>query len=68
MEYTFTVTGFNCGACVKVSQMVLKKIEGIESVEIQESGLTKIVSTKALDMDQVRSVLKEKGYGINIAL
>lgn len=67
MENTFTITGFNCEACVKVSTIVLKKIEGVESVDVQKNGLTKIVSVKPLDMDHVRSILKEKGYGINIA-
>lgn len=62
MEYTLNITNLTCGACIKVCTMILKKIDGVESVEIGEDGLTKINSTKPLDMNRARNALKEKGY------
>ncbi len=62
MEYTLNITNLTCGACIKVCTLILKKIDGVETVEIGEDGLTKITSAKPLDMDHARNALKEKGY------
>ena len=67
MEYTLTITNLTCEACSKVSTMVLKKIDGVVSVEIGTDGLTKIVSTKPVDIAIARNLLKEKGYETIIA-
>jgi len=42
--------------------MILKKIEGVVTVDIAADGKTKIVSTKPLDIDSAIRALKEKGY------
>lgn len=62
MEYSLTITNLTCGACIKVCTMILKKMDGVQSVEIQENGATKIVSNKPLDMERVLGDLKGKGY------
>lgn len=62
MEYTFKITNFTCGACVKVSTMVLKKMEGVENVDIQQDGSVKIVSSKPIDLNHAKELLNEKGY------
>lgn len=62
MEYTLNITNLTCEACRKVSTMVLKKIDGVVSVEVGTDGLTKIVSTKPVDLTIARNLLKEKGY------
>ena len=67
MEYTLNITNLTCEACRKVSTMVLKKIDGVVSVEIGADGLTKIVSTKPVDLDIACTLLKEKGYEALIA-
>lgn len=61
-EYTFTITNLNCAACGKVSAMILKKIDGVESVAIRDSGAAKVVSSKPLDFGLMQAALKEKGY------
>lgn len=62
MEYTLKITNLTCEACSKVSAMVLKKINGVVTVDIAADGKTKIVSTKPLDVDSAIRALKEKGY------
>lgn len=42
--------------------MVLKKIDGVESVEIKADGATTIAANKPLDMESVIKTLAEKGF------
>jgi len=62
MEYTLRITNLTCEACSKVSMMVLKKIDGVVTVDIAVDGMTTIVSTKPFDVDGAIRALKEKGY------
>lgn len=34
----FVLSNLNCGACVKVSQMKIKKIPGVKNVDLQQHG------------------------------
>jgi copper chaperone CopZ len=61
-EYYFTITNLTCKACSQVCMMILKKIDGVISAEVAESGTTKVVAAKPLDIDIVRNSLGAKGY------
>jgi copper chaperone CopZ len=55
----FTITNITCDACIKISSMVLKKIPGVTSVEIDKDGKASIESEKEITEEEITNALKE---------
>jgi len=59
MKKNFTVTNITCDACIKLSSMVLKKIPGVTSVEIDKSGKASIESEREIAEEEITNALRE---------
>ncbi len=57
--HTFKITNLTCGACVKLSESVLSKIDGVVSVAIDLStGLGQLQSARVITKDEMSNALK----------
>lgn len=59
MKKNFTITNITCDACIKISSMVLKKIPGVISVDIDKNGQTVIESEREVTEEQIKSALNK---------
>jgi len=59
MKNNFTITNITCDACIKISSMVLKKIPGVTSVEIDKNGKASIESGREITEEEITNALKE---------
>lgn len=65
MKITFTIKGFHCDACIRLSTMKLKKIPGVKNISITGlDGRTEIESDRPVDIAAVQEVLKDTEYTI----
>lgn len=59
MQTTFKITNITCPACVKLSEMALKKIPGVTHVEVNlETGATTVESEHDIK-DKIIPALKK---------
>lgn len=63
-ELNLKITGFNCEACVKLSTNVIKKIDGIESVEISQDGTARVISGEEISKEDVANALSPLGFKV----
>lgn len=64
-ELTFTITNLTCGACIKVSTMILRKLPGVTDISIDLStGTGHIISSEPITKSDVATALKAKGYDV----
>lgn len=61
----FKLDGLTCEACVKLATWRLKKIEGVQEVEINLStGEAKISSEKDIDLDIIKNSLSGMTFAV----
>lgn len=54
----FKITNLDCEACIKLSMMVLKKLPGVQTVNIDlKTGLTEVESEQELNWDDIKNSL-----------
>lgn len=59
----YNVQGMTCGHCAQAVTSEIKKLAGVSEVEVTvESGLVKVSSDSALDVDAVAAAVDEAGY------
>lgn len=58
----FKITNITCDACVKLSNMALKKIPGVSEINIdQNSGEGQLLSNQDTSWEQIYSALQSVG-------
>ncbi|MBO7373901.1 MAG: sulfite exporter TauE/SafE family protein [Oscillospiraceae bacterium] len=66
MKQSFQIRGMYCPNCEKRITTALKKLEGVKSVRVDyASGCAEIESKKALDREQLQSILQGLGYELS---
>lgn len=63
-EIKFKVNGFHCESCVKLATMKIKKIAGVESVDIQENGDAVVNASREVGMDELSEAVASAGHTI----
>lgn len=64
-EIKFKVNGFHCESCVKLATMKIKKIEGVQSVDIKENGDAVIEADREIAMDELSGAVAAAGHTIS---
>lgn len=60
---TYQVTGMTCGHCAQSVSTEVGSVAGVTDVRVDlASGAVTVISTEALDTDQVREAVQEAGY------
>jgi len=63
---TYTVTGMTCEHCVNAVTEEIKKIDGVDSVQIElnagAASPVRVVSAGPLSVESVREAVDEAGY------
>jgi copper chaperone CopZ len=57
MEIKFKINEITCGACVKLSNMALKKIPGVKNVDVKNTGEAMIESDKEITNEEISDAL-----------
>ncbi len=61
-EYNFKITNLTCEACIKLSNMALKGLPGVQDVQVDlESGKAKVVSQTELKWEDIKNSLAQVG-------
>ena len=60
-----TTTGMHCQSCVKLIEMSVSDMEGVESVQVDlAKGMTEVVHDDVLaDVDAIIAEIERAGYG-----
>jgi copper chaperone CopZ len=58
-------TGMHCASCVKLVQMSVEELEGIEAVDVDlEGGVTEVrYDVSSADIERIIGKIEEAGYG-----
>lgn len=66
MKKSFQIRGMYCPNCEKRITTALESLEGVKAVRVDyASGHTEIESKKALDREQLQSILQDLGYELS---
>lgn len=63
-EIKFKVNGFHCESCVKLATIKIKKIEGVQSVDIKDDGQAVVEATREVGMDEISEAVASAGHTI----
>lgn len=63
-EIKFKVNGFHCESCVKLATMKIKKIEGVESVDIKEDGESVVQASREIGLEEIAEAVKAVGHTV----
>lgn len=59
----YKVQGMTCGHCAQAVTAEIKKLEGVEDVQVNvDGGLVLVDSQSTLDVDAVAAAVDEAGY------
>ncbi|OGK37815.1 hypothetical protein A3F03_04685 [Candidatus Roizmanbacteria bacterium RIFCSPHIGHO2_12_FULL_41_11] len=66
MSYQITkvqISGITCGACIKVIEKRLKRIDGINEIKVQlQNGDTDVVADRQISNDEINQALEGTHY------
>lgn len=62
MDNKFKVSGMHCGACQKVIEKKLSKLEGVTTVSASLDGDVLISANRSIDRDEVQLALEGTDY------
>ncbi len=65
MDNKFKVTGMHCGACQKVIEKKLSRIEGVTTVSASLDGDVLISANRSIDRDEVQLALEGTEYAVS---
>ena len=58
-EIKFKITNVTCEACVKLSVMALKKLSGVNNVEVDfTTGFSKVQSNEVISLEEIEKALE----------
>lgn len=63
-EIKFKVNGFHCDSCVRLATMKIKKIAGVESVDIKEDGESVVRADREIGLDELSQAVASSGHTI----
>ena len=63
-DLSISLSGFQCGACVKLAKSVIGKINGVKSVEVDISGNTLITSERAIAIEEIKNALSNTDFKV----
>jgi len=63
-DLNINISGFKCGACVKLAKSVIEKIKGVKNVDVDISGKTLITSERNITVDKVKNALSDTGFKV----
>jgi len=66
-EIKFKVNGFHCESCVKLATMKIKKIEGVQSVDIKDDGQAVVEADREIGIDELSQAVAAAGHTIEKA-
>lgn len=61
----FKISGMHCGACQKVIEKKLSKLNGISTVTVGLDGNATIVASRVVNIDEVKLALAGTDYGVS---
>ncbi len=62
----FTVTNIECSACVRMIDLLLKKLVGVRQVDTDEAtGVVLVTADQPIEFTAVRDGLAAKGYRVS---
>ncbi len=66
MKQKFKVTGMNCAACQSHVEKAVKKLDGVEDVNVSlmTNSMQVIYNESVLSTDKIEAAVKKAGYGI----
>lgn len=65
MDNTFFVSGMTCDACAKLIHMYVKRISGVQEVEVsREKGTLHIMSDRLITPEEIQVSLEKTPYRV----
>ncbi|MBI2338102.1 heavy-metal-associated domain-containing protein [Candidatus Daviesbacteria bacterium] len=64
MDNKFKILGMHCGACQKLIEKKLSKIDGVLTVNAQLSGDVSVSANRSINPDEIRLALEGTDYQI----
>ncbi|HEX8974345.1 MAG TPA: heavy-metal-associated domain-containing protein [Patescibacteria group bacterium] len=65
-KINFKIKGFHCDACVKLATMKLKKITGVDAVEVEPDGQATLEVEREIGFEEIEKALDGTGYGVEM--
>jgi copper chaperone CopZ len=62
MDNKFKVSGMHCGACQKVIEKKLSKIEGVDGVNVNPEGDLSVLASRSISLNEVKLALEGTEY------
>ncbi len=63
-EIKFKVNGFHCESCVKLATMKIKKIKGVQRVDIKDNGDAVVEADREIAMNEFSEAVAAAGHTI----
>lgn len=63
----FKINGFHCESCVKLATMKIKKIPGVQTVDIRENGEAVVEAEHEISYAQLSEAVAAAGHTIEKA-
>jgi copper chaperone CopZ len=64
-EIKFKVNGFHCESCVKLATMKIRKIGGVESVDIKDNGEATINANREVSFEELSEAVAAAGHTVS---
>lgn len=64
-ELNFKVNGFHCESCVRLATMKIKKISGVETVEIKEDGKAIVTANREVSLAELSEAVASAGHTVS---
>ena len=63
---TFTISGFDCDSCIKLSQSILADLSGVKQVKISGlDGKTEIQTEREISLDEIQQAFEGTQYQVS---
>lgn len=66
-EIKFKVNGFHCESCVKLATMKIKKIQGVQSVDIEDNGDAVVEADREIGLAEFSEAVAAAGHTVTEA-
>jgi copper chaperone CopZ len=63
-EIKFKINGFHCESCVKLATMKIRKIEGVQNVDIKEDGRAVVEADREIGIGEFSEAVAAAGHTI----
>lgn len=61
----FTIKGFHCESCVRLSTLRLKKLAGVQEVRINpEDGRTELLASREIPLQEIQQTFSDTEYTV----